>query len=500
MAEDLYRARLEGRPDSQTAAFLSSLADDLRIIEEDLDGTEAHNLMLFRQGVLNERELASILGSLERIRRDWCEGRLPLDSRFEDVHELVEAQVVSEIGIEIGGKLHTGRSRNDQVAVDLRMKVRDSVLEISDRLLDLIEVLIELSEQHTDSLMLLYTHTQQAQIGVFAHYLVSYADGLIRDFERLSDCFARVNLNPLGGCAIGGTSIPIDRDLTCKLLGFDDVVENSIDAVSSRDFAIETVSHLAVLMAHLSRISEDLVLWSTTEFGYVELSDEFSSTSSVMPHKKNPCSVELIRGKTGIVYGALINLLVMVKGLTTGYSRDLQETKGPLWASFDAVGSSLEVLSGVFRTLEVKVDRMRSNVAESYAPAVDLAEALAQECPLSFREAHKVIGELVHESVKSGTPLSQIQISDLTQVCRRVLGRDFDIPSSVLNRVLYADTVLDSRVSVGAPNPSQVRRMISGRKKSIKLLRKHLSERKLKIKEAKGRLTKMVGDHTVKSS
>jgi len=496
LAENLYRARLKGRPSSKTAAFLSSLVDDARIVEVDIDGTEAHDIMLFEQGIMSERELASILGALERVRKDCSEGRLVLDTRFEDIHELIEARVVDELGIEVGGKLHTGRSRNDQVAVDLRLSVREQVLGLSEKLLDLIEVLAEVSERHSESLMLLYTHTQHAQIGVFAHYLIAYADALMRDFERLSDCFVRVNLSPLGASAIGGTSIPIDRERTRELLGFDGLVENSIDAVSSRDFAVETVSHLATLMSHLSRISEDLILWSTSEFGYVELGDEFSSTSSVMPHKKNPCSVELVRGKTGIVYGALISLLTMVKGLTTGYSRDLQETKGPLWVSFDAVGSSLEVLAGVFRTLQVRVDRMRAVVAESYAPAVDLAEALAQECCLSFREAHKLVGELVRESVHSGRPMSEIQIEDLEGIGKRVLGRDVEISPLLLNLLVNPEFVLDKRGSRGAPNPHEVRRMISLRKKDVKALRARLSERKLKIEKARERLMTKVSKYT----
>jgi len=488
LPENLYRARLEGKPSSKTAAFLSSLVDDTRIIEEDLDGTEAHNIMLFEQGVMSEQELASILGSLEHIRRDWRKGRLSLNTRFEDIHELIEAQVVDEIGIETGGKLHTGRSRNDQVAVDLRMRVRTEILNLSDRLLDLIEALINLSEGHSDSLMLLYTHTQHAQIGVFAHYLLSYVDALMRDFGRLSNCLDRVNLSPLGACAIGGTGVPISRERTSELLGFDGLVENSIDAVSSRDFAVETVSCLAILMAHLSRVSEDLVLWSTSEFGYVELSDEFSSTSSVMPHKKNPCGIELVRGKTGIVYGSLINLLTIVKGLVTGYNRDLQETKGPLWLSFDAAESSLEVLAGVFRTLKVRSTSMRSAITESYAPAIDLAEALTRECRLSFREAHRVVGELVRESVKSGTPLIKTNMKDLEEACNLALGRKVELPPSILKAVTNAESILDGRGSIGAPKPGEVRRMISARKRSVKAGRIRLSERRLKIEKARKRL------------
>lgn len=498
MVEDLYRARLKERPSSKTAAFLSSLDDDLRILEEDLDGTEAHNIMLFEKGIMSKQELDSILASLERIREEWHEGKLVLDTKFEDIHELVESRVVEEIGIEIGGKLHTGRSRNDQVAVDLRMRVRKDLLKLSDKLLDLIEVLIQLSEKHYDSLMLLYTHTQHAQVGVYAQYLLSYVDALIRDFERFSDCFDRVNLSPLGACAIGGTSIPINRDRTCELLGFDGLVENSIDAVSSRDFAVETASHLATLMSDLSRISEDLILWSTSEFGYVELSDEFSSTSSVMPQKKNPCSIELVRGKTGIAYGALVNLLTMVKGLNTGYSRDLQETKGPLWASFDAAESSLEILVGVFRTLKVKTDRMRSNITDSYAPAVDLAEALTRDYGLSFREAHRIVGELIRESVKSKVLFNQIKTKTLEEACKKVLGRDVVLSSSLLTTVADAESDLSRRVSVGSPNPSEVRRMIALRKKSAKALRTRLSDRNLKIEKARKRLMTSVKRYIAK--
>jgi len=279
----LFRTRLSKQFDDRTAQFHTSVVEDLRMFEYDINGTEAHNIMLYEQGIIEKEDLCVILNALEEIKQEWNEGILEIGAEYEDVHEYIEARIIKKIGIEIGGKVHTGRSRNDQVMVDMKMVTRADLLDIGEALIKLINVLLDLADEHMESYMILYTHGQHAQIGTFAHYLVNYADGLMRDYERLKGCYERVNMNPLGAGPIGGSNIRINRLRTSDLLGFDKVQENSIDATSSRDWAIETAYVCASILGNMSRAASDLILWSSKEFGYIELSDEYSSSSSIMP-------------------------------------------------------------------------------------------------------------------------------------------------------------------------------------------------------------------------
>jgi argininosuccinate lyase len=491
----VYRARLAGKFDEKTARFVSSIKEDERIFEEDIDGTEAHDIMLCEQGIITKEDLKKILSALEKLRLGKRAEKIAISPEFEDVHEFVEAYVIKEVGVETGGKLHTGRSRNDQVAVDIRMKVRSELNEVSEKVLDLVEALLKLAEKNTDTLMTLYTHMQPAQIGVFAHYLLAYADMLLRDFQRLQECYTRVNLSPLGACAIGGSSLNIDRKRTASLLGFDGILENSIDAVSSRDFAIETLSALATLMSGLSRIAEDFIIWSSAEFGYVEIADEYASTSSVMPQKKNPCTLELIRGKTGQVYSALISLLTMVKGLPTGYNRDLQETKAPLWTGFDAVKSSLEVLTGVVSTLKVNREAMEKAASESYVFAVDLAEQLVKEAGLSFREAHKLVGNLVKEAVASGIKPKEIKPEMLEKLSEKILGKKINA-ERLMRGALDLDSCLRKRKTLGSPAPSEVKRMLKKRQKTLKENRAKLARRIEALNESRKAMIETLKNYT----
>ena len=277
LVSGVYRSRLGERVDKSASRFMSSIEDDERILLDDVIGTMAHDIMLHEQKIISKQDLKAILTSLEELRTLWIQDKIKLDPEFEDVHEFVEDYVIKKIGQEVGGKLHTGRSRNDQVALDLRMYIRRELNEISRQILDLINILLEKASDTSDTVMVGYTHLQHGQITSFGHYLLSYTDTLFRDLERIRECYTRLN-SPLGACALAGSSFPLDRMKTAKLLGFNDIVENSIDAVSSRDFAIETVSCLATVMMNLSRVSEDLIIWSSTEFGYVEVSDEYAST------------------------------------------------------------------------------------------------------------------------------------------------------------------------------------------------------------------------------
>lgn len=463
----VYRSRLKGKFNEKTARFVSSMKEDERIFEDDINGTEAHDIMLFEQEIITREDLKKILSALEKTRLKIKTGKLKLSPKFEDIHEFIESQVIKEIGVEVGGKLHSGRSRNDQVAVDLRMRVRSELNDVSRKVLDLVAALLKVAENHTETLMALYTHTQPAQIGVFAHYLLAYADALLRDFQRLQDCYVKVNRSPLGAGPIGGSSLSIDRNRTASLLGFDGVLENSIDAVSSRDFALETAGALATLMSGLSRMAEDFIVWSSAEFGYVEIADEYASTSSVMPQKKNPCTLELIRGKTGQVYGALTSLLTMTKGVLTGYNRDLQETKLPLWLGFDAVKGSLEVLTGIVSTLKVNRNRTRKAAKESYVFAVDLAERLVQQVGISFREAHILVGNLVKEMVASGVKPRGLRAEMVEKLAVKVLGKKIKVSPELVKGTLNLRSCLVGRKTLGSPAPREVKRMLRSRRKLL---------------------------------
>ena len=483
MSSGIYRARLGKTPNKKTLEFLSSVKDDYRIFEADIEGTEAHNIMLYEQRVLSREDLTKILSSLEKLKREYRSGKIEIEPEYEDVHEFIEAYVVRDVGIGVGGKLHTGRSRNDQVALDIRMVLRWALIEVGERILRLVSSLLDKAEEHKGTIMPLYTHTQHAQVGTLAHYLLAYVDTLLRDLQRLDSCYSRVNLSPLGAGPIGGTSIPVDRRRTASLLGFDGLVENSIDAVSSKDVEIEVLSALANLMSSLSRIAEDLTLWSSSEFGFIELADEYSSTSSIMPQKKNPCTLELVRGKTGRVIGALNGVLNIVKGLTTGYNRDLQEVKHHLWTGIDAVNDSLEVLAGAIKSMKVNEERMRAKVEEEYTLALDLAECLTVELGLPFREAHMLVGNLVREMVSSGTRISHLKPRTIEELAEKVLSRQVTVDEDLIRGIVDVERSLLSRRSIGSPNPAETERMLKERSAALRafmevwLLKKRSLER-----------------------
>lgn len=488
----MYRSRLEKGADKKTASFLSSITEDERIIEEDIDGTEAHDIMLYENKIINRQELREILRSLEKIRSEWKRGSLKISPSYEDIHEFIEERTVRDTGLSIGGKLHTARSRNDQVVVDLRMKLRNEINEISAKLLSLVETTLAQGRKNMDTDMVLYTHSQHAQIGTLGHYLLAYCDIFIRDYNRLEDTYRRLNQSPLGAAAIAGTSFKIDRDRTASLLGFDGLVENSIDAISSRDFALEIVGSLAILMSNMSRFAEDLILWSSSEFGYVEVADEFASSSSVLPQKKNADTLELVRGGSGSTYGALMNLLTIVKGLTTGYSRDLQKVKAPLWTSVDTVKNSLEIMKAVTQTLRINKQRLSKVANESYALAVDLAEALVQRHGLSFREAHKVVGEVARVASTSGLKPSGITSKMIRQASIKVLGRPLTVTDRFVRSHLGAKSSLRQKKSLGSPARKEVLIMAKRLTRMIKELKRALDHRVKKIQSAQNELRNIV--------
>jgi argininosuccinate lyase len=492
LGSSLFRTRLAKEFDDRTARFHTSVVEDLRIFDEDIYGTMAHDIMLHDQGIIPQEALKLILSALKEIQGEWHRGELEIGAEYEDIHEYIETRVIEKIGIEAGGMIHTGRSRNDQVMVDVRMRLRLDILDATERILGLVDVLLEKAGQHAETLMMMYTHGQHAQIGTFAHYLTAYADGLLRDYHRLMECYSRVNRNPLGAGPVGGTGIEIDRLRTTELLGFDGLVENSIDATSGRDWAIEAAADCAILMSSLSRAAADLVEWSTVEFGYVELADEYSSSSSIMPQKKNPSTLELIRGKTGEVYGALTELLTMVKGVPTGYYQDLQGTKPPLWRCFDAVETCLEVMTGIISTLTVRKARMFERAEGGLTMAVDLAESLVEEGGLSFRESYRLVASLVRETLEKGRKLSDLESSDVAEAAQNVLGKRVEVDREVIKEATDARSSLMRRKSHGSPHPREMEMMLKERKEMLGSCRSQMQKHRSKLAAASGRLEKAV--------
>jgi argininosuccinate lyase len=488
----IYRSRLEGKPSDETARFVSSLVEDVRIFEDDLDGTEAHDIMLHEQGLLSLEELAKILGSLEKLRREWAEGRLKLEGEYEDVHELVEAYVIRDVGPEFGGKLHSGRSRNDQVATDIRMRLRSELLTVSQAVLDLVGTCLSKAEAGKATPMLLYTHTQQAQVGTFGHYLLAYAEAFLRDFQRLQDCYDRVNHSPLGAGPAGGTSIPIDRHRTALLLGFDGLIRNSLDATSSRDFMVEAMACLANLMVDVSRVVEDLILWSSSEFGFVELAEEFASVSSIMPQKKNPTVLELIRGKSNRVTGNLVAILGILKSLPSGYSSDLQETKPLLWDSLDQTLASLRILTKALASLTINEDKMAEVARGSYVFAVDLAERLTLEGLLPFRQAHALVGNLVREMVSRGLEPGKLTPELIEATAEKVLGQRIQVPKHIVEDVTDPRKCLARRSSLGSPNPEHVEHMLQESRELVSRATAALVTRRERLESSKAKLSETV--------
>jgi len=488
----LFRSRLAKEFDDRTARFHTSVVEDMRIFEDDITGTQAHDIMLHDQGIIPLDALRKILGALEDIRAQWRAGEVEIGAEYEDVHEYIETKVVERIGIDVGGMIHTGRSRNDQVVVDMRLRVREELLAINGQLLNLVETLLNRAGENVETLMMLYTHGQHAQVGTFAHYLVSYADAFLRDSQRLSECYGRVNKNPLGAGPVGGTSINVDRQKTTELLGFDDLVENSIDATSGRDWAVETASTCAILNGNLSRAAADLLEWSSVEFGYLELADEYASSSSIMPQKKNPSTLELIRGKSAEVYGCLSELLAMVKGVNSGYYQDLQQTKIPLWRCLDTTRTSLEVMTGIVSTLTVNEGKMRERLKGSLVVAVELAETLVSEAGLSFREAYRTSAALVRQVLEEGKILADLTPGEIDSKAKEVLGKGVEISQETLGQATDPEVCLMRRRSEGSPHPDHVRTMLEGRANTLEEYRNHLGAEEKKVSGALERMRERV--------
>ena len=409
----MWAGRTDGQTDRLADDFNSSIGFDCRMYRQDITGSMAHAAMLGATGILPKADADTLIDGLQTILDDLGSGKLQFDPACEDIHMFVEQVLTERLG-DVGKKLHTARSRNDQVALDLRMYLREQCDAISAQVKTLIEALVDRAAEYKSAIMPGYTHLQRAQPITFGHHLMAYATMLLRDRSRLSDCRKRMNRSPIGCCALAGTTYPTDRPMEAAQLGFDGICMNSLDGVSDRDFCAEFLSAESILMMHLSRLSEELILWTSWEFGFVELSDAYTTGSSIMPQKKNSDMAELIRGKTGRVYGDLVGLLTMLKGLPMAYNKDMQEDKEGVFDACDTVSMCLPVMTGMIKTMTAKPEAMKKAAQRGFINATDLADYLVRK-GLPFRSAYKISGAIVGDCMKSGAVLEELPLETYQQ-------------------------------------------------------------------------------------
>ena len=406
MAKKPWAGRFTEATSKIVERYTESISYDKRLWRYDIEGSIAHARMLAKQGIIAKKESGRIVKGLKEIYREIDEGRFVFSEELEDIHMNIESALMERIG-DVGGKLHTARSRNDQVALDIRLFLRAETDEIRGLLLSLEKKLAETAELHLGIIVPGYTHTQRAQPVLLSHHLMAYAQMFERDRERFTDAMKRINVLPLGACALAGTSLPIDRAYVGELLGFDEVSENSIDSVSDRDAVIEFLSCSSLMMMHISRIAEELILWSSEEFSFIEISDAYTTGSSIMPQKKNPDVAELMRGKTGRIFGNLVSLLTLMKGLPLSYNRDMQEDKEPLFDTCDTVKATLNILTEMLGGITFQRVKMESSAGAAFSTATDIAEYLVR-CGLPFRKAHELTGKIVRYAIDRGKTLTEL--------------------------------------------------------------------------------------------
>jgi argininosuccinate lyase len=449
-----WSGRFDEPTDAFVEAFTASVGFDHRLYRHDIAGSIAHARMLTRQGILTNDECDAIVAGLERIRANIEAGSFEWSVALEDVHMNIEAALTEMIG-DAGKRLHTGRSRNDQVATDIRLWLRDEIDAISAGLGRLRESLLDLAEREADSILPGFTHLQVAQPITFGHHMLAWVEMLDRDAGRLADCRKRANVMPLGAAALAGTTYPIDRAYTAEQLGFDRPAENSLDAVSDRDFAIEFSAAASILMMHLSRFSEELILWSSAQFGFVDLSDAFCTGSSIMPQKKNPDVPELIRGKTGRIFGHLMALLTLMKGQPLAYNKDNQEDKEPLFDTADNLRGALKVFADMMRHLRCNRERMRAAARQGFSTATDLADYLVRR-GIAFRDAHEIVGKAVAFGLREQRDLADLTLEELRRFSAAIGPDVFD--------VLTLEGSVAARDHLGGTAPAQVRAAIARRR------------------------------------
>ncbi len=446
----LWGGRFTGETDRLAYRFNASINFDKRLFHQDIEGSIAHVTMLAKQRILTEEEKESIVQGLQGILEDVNHGKLEIDDTCEDIHSFVEAHLIERIG-EAGKKLHTGRSRNDQVALDMRLYTRQQVQNTDALLKELLGVILAVMEENVETYMPGFTHLQKAQPVTLAHHYGAYFEMFRRDRQRMEDIYRRMNYCPLGAGALAGTTYPLDREYTASLLGFAGVTQNSMDSVSDRDYLIEFLSALSTVMMHLSRFSEEIIIWNSNEYQFVEIDDAYSTGSSIMPQKKNPDIAELVRGKTGRVYGALMSLLTTMKGIPLAYNKDMQEDKEVAFDAMDTVKDCLVLFTGMLRTMKFRKERMAASAMKGFTNATDAADYLAGK-GVPFRDAHAIVGRLVLYCIERETSIDKLSLKELKEISDKF---DEDIYMAV-----SLETCVAKRLTTGAPGPEAMREAI----------------------------------------
>lgn len=457
MADKMWAGRFSKEVDETVNAFNSSISFDGRMYRNDIQGSIAHATMLGQCGIISVSDSEKIIEGLKEILADIESGKLEMDMTAEDIHMFIEAELTKRLG-DVGKRLHTSRSRNDQVAVDIRMYLRDEIAQIKELVLKLADTLCDMASEHTETVMPGYTHLQRAQPVTLGHHLMAYAQMFLRDLGRLSDTYKRMNECPLGSCALAGTTYPINRETTAELLGFDRPMANSLDGVSDRDFCVELGCAISLIMTHLSRFSEEIIMWCSWEFKFIDLDDAYATGSSIMPQKKNPDITELIRGKAGRVNGNLMTLLSMLKGLPLAYNKDMQEDKEAIFDSIDNVKLCLKTFIPMIETMKVNKEKMRAAAAGGFINATDCADYLVKH-GMPFRDAYKITGRLVAECIDKGLTLETLPLENYKE-----LSELFD---EDVYKAISLETCVRERKSFGGPAPESVLRQIELTKKQL---------------------------------
>jgi len=485
---DILRGNRLSKTSALASSFISSVDDDLPLIDSVKKINIAHMLMLVKQNVLDKKTANKCIQTLKSI-----DDSFKLNSSLEDVHMNIESFVISRIGNEIGGQLNLAKSRNDQVATAIRMASRTFILSILTNIHELQKVILNLSKTHTDYLMPSFTHLQHAQIITLSHNLLAHYDSLSRDVERFQETYPRVNKSPQGSGAIASVIIDVDRDYIAKLLGFNGIVENSIDATTTRDFCIELMSNITLLMLNIEKIANELVLWSTSEFSYVEISDEFSSTSSIMPQKKNPVIAELIRSKSSIIIGDLVASIGIIKSLTLGYSIDMQDLTPRLWNSINKSLSSVHLLTIMLSTCKFNKESMSKTLDDTMI-AADLANYMASNCNISFRQSHHIVGILSKQSLVTDYPLSYVVKNDLVKMTKKITGKTIKITSDEIDSIFNYIKNVNSKTTKGSPSNSETNRMIKLRKIQLTNSSKFITKQRNSLNKSEILLEKSINN------
>ena len=446
MSNQMWGGRFASGPDAIMEEINASIGFDYRLARQDIAGSKAHVAMLAQAGIVSQADADAIANGLDEVAREIESGKFVFSRALEDIHMNIEMRLAELIG-PTAGRLHTARSRNDQVALDFKLWVRDTIDEIDLQLADLQLALVEKASAYADAVMPGFTHLQSAQPVTFGHHLLAYVEMVFRDRGRFRDARARLNECPLGAAALAGTSFPIDRDFTAKALGFDGPTANSLDSVSDRDFVLETLSAAAITAIHLSRFAEEIVLWTTPQFGFIALSDKFTTGSSIMPQKRNPDAAELVRGKSGRIIGDLAGLLIVMKGLPLAYSKDMQEDKEGSFDSLQSLSLCIAAIAGMVRDMTPRIDKMKAAAGSGYATATDLADWLVRALGMPFRQAHHVTGRIVALAAEAGLGLEQLTLPQLQSIEPTITAEVFDVlgvEKSVCSRVSYGGTAPDN--------------------------------------------------------